>query len=146
MSSFLAASRDPKNYPAQKAMEVPEWRAQEQSYELQKARDILRNLNGTDEDKAVPNHESTRASGVAPAGSTIRLVHSVVGAKGEQRNGTFVMTEPRSRQPDASYARTLGSTSEGARLSIPPRAPLTTHPLRWPERLGTLPNEVDAPR
>jgi hypothetical protein len=35
------------------AMEVPEWKAQEQSYELQKARDILRNLNATDEDKAV---------------------------------------------------------------------------------------------
>jgi hypothetical protein len=34
-------------------MEVPEWKAQEQSYELQKARDIFRNLNATDEDKAV---------------------------------------------------------------------------------------------
>jgi hypothetical protein len=32
-------------------MEVPEWRTQEQSYELQKARDILRNLNATDEER-----------------------------------------------------------------------------------------------
>jgi hypothetical protein len=36
-----------------RAMEIPEWKAQEQSYELQKARDILRNANATDEDKAV---------------------------------------------------------------------------------------------
>jgi integrase len=35
------------------AMEVPEWRAQEHSYEMQKARDILRNLNATDEERAV---------------------------------------------------------------------------------------------
>jgi hypothetical protein len=35
------------------AMEVPEWKAQEQSYELQKARDILRNLNATNEERAV---------------------------------------------------------------------------------------------
>jgi hypothetical protein len=34
-------------------MEVPEWRAQEHSYEMQKARDILRNLNATDEERAV---------------------------------------------------------------------------------------------
>ena len=34
-------------------MEVPEWRAQEKSYELQKARDILRNLNATEEERAV---------------------------------------------------------------------------------------------
>jgi hypothetical protein len=35
------------------AMEVPEWKAQEQSYELQKARDILHNLSATDEERAV---------------------------------------------------------------------------------------------
>jgi hypothetical protein len=35
------------------AMEMPEWRAQEHSYEMQKARDIPRNLNATDEERAV---------------------------------------------------------------------------------------------
>lgn len=34
-------------------MEVPEWRAQEHSYEMQKARDILRSLNAADEERAV---------------------------------------------------------------------------------------------
>lgn len=34
-------------------MEVPEWRAQEPSCEMQKARDILRSLNATDEERAV---------------------------------------------------------------------------------------------
>jgi hypothetical protein len=43
------------------AMEVPEWKAQEQSYELQKARDILRNANATDEDKAVAQARLTES-------------------------------------------------------------------------------------
>ena len=34
-------------------MEVAEWRAQEHSYEMQKARDIQRNLNATDEEPAI---------------------------------------------------------------------------------------------
>jgi S1-C subfamily serine protease len=37
-----------------------------------------------------------QAGGVSPAGPQVHLLRSVVGAKGEQRNGTFVMTEPRS--------------------------------------------------
>jgi hypothetical protein len=37
-----------------------------------------------------------QAGGVTPSGSQVRLVRSVVGSKGEQRNGSFVMTEPRS--------------------------------------------------
>jgi len=37
-----------------------------------------------------------QAGGVAPAGPQVHVVRSLVGAKGEQRNGTFVMTEPRS--------------------------------------------------
>jgi len=37
-----------------------------------------------------------QAGGVTPAGPQIHVVRSVVGAKGEQRGGTFVMTEPRS--------------------------------------------------
>jgi Trypsin-like peptidase domain len=37
-----------------------------------------------------------QAGGVAPASPQVRLIRSVIGAKGEQRNGTFVMTEPRS--------------------------------------------------
>jgi hypothetical protein len=37
-----------------------------------------------------------QAGGVAPSGPQVHLVRAVVGAKGEQRNGTFVMTEPRS--------------------------------------------------
>jgi hypothetical protein len=36
-----------------KAMQVPEWMAQERSYELQKARDLLRNPRAIDEEKAV---------------------------------------------------------------------------------------------
>jgi hypothetical protein len=36
------------------------------------------------------------AGGVTPSGPQVRLLRSVVGAKGEQRNGNFVMTEPRS--------------------------------------------------
>jgi hypothetical protein len=32
-------------------MDVPEWRAQERSYELQKARDILRNPSATEEER-----------------------------------------------------------------------------------------------
>jgi hypothetical protein len=36
-----------------KAMMTPEWLAQENSYELQKARDILRNLSATDEERTV---------------------------------------------------------------------------------------------
>ncbi len=37
-----------------------------------------------------------QAGGVAPAGPQVHVVRSMVGAKGEQRNGSFVMTEPRS--------------------------------------------------
>jgi hypothetical protein len=37
-----------------------------------------------------------QAGGVAPTGSTIRVVRAQTGAKGEARNGTFFMTEPRS--------------------------------------------------
>jgi len=37
-----------------------------------------------------------QAGGVTPAGPQVHAVRSMVGAKGEQRNGTFVMTEPRS--------------------------------------------------
>ncbi len=37
-----------------------------------------------------------QGGGVAPSGPQVHLVRSVVGAKGEQRNGSFVMTEPRS--------------------------------------------------
>jgi S1-C subfamily serine protease len=37
-----------------------------------------------------------QSGGVAPSGPQVRLVRSIVGAKGEQRNGSFVMTEPRS--------------------------------------------------
>lgn len=44
----------------------------------------------------VPNLSAQQAGGVAPAGPQVHLVRSVIGAKGEQRNGTFVMTEPRS--------------------------------------------------
>ena len=36
------------------------------------------------------------AGGVTPSGTQVRLLRSVVGAKGEQRGGNFVMTEPRS--------------------------------------------------
>ena len=36
-----------------------------------------------------------QAGGVAAAGAPVRLVRALVGAKGEPRNGTFVMTEPR---------------------------------------------------
>jgi len=43
-----------------------------------------------------PVLSAQQAGGVAPAGPQVHLVRSVVGAKGEQRNGTFVMTEPRS--------------------------------------------------
>ena len=39
---------------------------------------------------------SQQAGGVAPSGPQVRLLRSLVGAKGEQRNGSFVMTEPRS--------------------------------------------------
>ena len=44
----------------------------------------------------VPVLAAQQAGGVAPAGPQVHPVRSVVGAKGEQRNGTFVMTEPRS--------------------------------------------------
>ena len=37
-----------------------------------------------------------QSGGVAPSMSQVRLVRSIVGAKGEQRNGSFVMTDPRS--------------------------------------------------
>jgi hypothetical protein len=37
-----------------------------------------------------------QAGGVAASAAQVRLVRGVVGAKGEQRNGGFVMTEPRS--------------------------------------------------
>ena len=37
-----------------------------------------------------------QAGGVAPAGPQVHVVRSVVGAKGEEHNGKFVMTEPRS--------------------------------------------------
>ncbi len=36
-----------------------------------------------------------QSGGVTPGNSQVRLVRSVVGAKGEERNGSFVMTEPR---------------------------------------------------
>jgi hypothetical protein len=32
-----------------------------------------------------------QAGGVTPGGSQVRLVRSVVGAKGEERNGSYVM-------------------------------------------------------
>lgn len=37
-----------------------------------------------------------QAGGVAPSAPQVRLIRGVAGAKGEQRNGGFVMTEPRS--------------------------------------------------
>jgi trypsin-like peptidase len=37
-----------------------------------------------------------QAGGVAASGPQVRLIRGVVGAKGEQRSGSFVMTEPRS--------------------------------------------------
>jgi hypothetical protein len=37
-----------------------------------------------------------QAGGLAAAPSPVRMVRSIVGAKGEQRNGSFVMTDPRS--------------------------------------------------
>jgi hypothetical protein len=37
-----------------------------------------------------------QAGGVAPSGPPVQLVRALVGAKGEARNGTFFMTEPRS--------------------------------------------------
>ena len=37
-----------------------------------------------------------QAGGVTPSGAQVHLIRSVVGAKGEQRNGSFVMTDPRS--------------------------------------------------
>jgi hypothetical protein len=37
-----------------------------------------------------------QAGGITPGGSQVHLVRSVVGAKGEERNGSYVMTEPRS--------------------------------------------------
>jgi len=43
-----------------------------------------------------PAAAAPQAGGVAPSASEIRLVRTVVGAKGEQRSGTFIMTEPRS--------------------------------------------------
>jgi len=45
---------------------------------------------------AAPALLAQQAGGVAPAGPLVHLVRSVEGAKGEQRNGSFVMTEPRS--------------------------------------------------
>lgn len=44
----------------------------------------------------VPNLCAQQAGGLAPAGPQVHVVRSIVGAKGEQRNGTFIMTEPRS--------------------------------------------------
>jgi len=44
---------------------------------------------------AVPTH-AQQAGGVADSGARVQLVRAVVGAKGEQREGTFVMTDPRS--------------------------------------------------
>ncbi|HTZ32115.1 MAG TPA: serine protease [Methylomirabilota bacterium] len=43
-----------------------------------------------------PNLKAQQAGGLAAAGPQVRMVRSVVGAKGEARNGSFVMTEPRS--------------------------------------------------
>ena len=40
-----------------------------------------------------------QAGGVAAAGPQVHVVRSLVGAKGEQRNGSFIMTEPRSIAP-----------------------------------------------
>jgi hypothetical protein len=37
-----------------------------------------------------------QGGGVAPSGPQVHLIRFVVGAKGEQRDGSFVMTEPRS--------------------------------------------------
>jgi hypothetical protein len=43
----------------------------------------------------VPSLGAQQAGGVAAAGQQVHVVRSIVGAKGEQRNGSFVMTEPR---------------------------------------------------
>jgi hypothetical protein len=37
-----------------------------------------------------------QSGGVAPNGVQVRLIRATLGAKGEPRNGSFVMTEPRS--------------------------------------------------
>lgn len=44
---------------------------------------------------ASPNARAQQAGGLAAAGPQVHMVRSVVGAKGEAHNGTFVMTEPR---------------------------------------------------
>jgi hypothetical protein len=44
----------------------------------------------------VPILCAQQAGGMAAAGPQVHVVRSLVGAKGEQRNGSFVMTEPRS--------------------------------------------------
>jgi hypothetical protein len=46
-----------------------------------------------------------QGGGVAPSGPQVHLIRSVVGAKGEQRNGLFVMTEPRSVSISPKIAR-----------------------------------------
>ena len=43
---------------------------------------------------AGPLH-AQQAGGVAPSGPQVRMVRAVVGAKGEPRNGTYVMTDRR---------------------------------------------------
>jgi hypothetical protein len=43
-----------------------------------------------------PFSAAQQAGGVAPSGPQIHLARALVGAKGEQRNGAFVLTEPRS--------------------------------------------------
>jgi hypothetical protein len=43
-----------------------------------------------------PVLSAQQAGGVALSGSQVHLVRAVVGVKGETRNGTFIMTEPRS--------------------------------------------------
>ena len=37
-----------------------------------------------------------QAGGLTPSGPTVKVVRAIVGAKGEQRNGSYVMTDPRS--------------------------------------------------
>jgi len=43
-----------------------------------------------------PASAAQQAGGVTPSGPQVHLARVLVGAKGEQRGGTFVMTEPRS--------------------------------------------------
>src|SRR5215468_2413790 len=42
-----------------------------------------------------PSTRAQEAGGVAPSGPQVRMVRVVVGAQGEPRNGTYVMTDRR---------------------------------------------------